>query len=187
MKTKSLIIVGILIIAFAAMVAPVMAVSTGSATVAGNTVDTIDITVTGDLTGFSLTPPTATSTDALTLAVSANTDGWHVDVKDPMTGKVAGSAGKMQEAVSIAGAYEAAGEVMDAALQLSAPTSGAGTSAGTITLGADDAHLLSGSAATSSYSQLLTLTQTVSYTTDPVLTTENHVYKIVVAFTGTTT
>jgi len=184
MKTKLWVIMGILIIAGAAMVMPVMAVDSGSTQITGNAVPTIDITVTGSLAGWQLTPPSSTNNGA-TLTVNTNVaSGWHVKVADSMTGKATGSDGKMQEAVSAGGAYVASGAVLQSPLTVSAPGDTASTSDGTKTLTASPTAIIDGTAATSTYSQSLLFTQPVSYTLDPVLT-GGHVYQIVVAFTGT--
>ena len=187
MKTKSMILVGVLIIALAAMAAPVMAADSTTATVAGNAEATIDVSVEGTLTAWTLTPPSVTDSTSVDLVVKANTAGWHVAVVDAMGDGKQVAAGRMQEAVSAAGAYVADAGSMDAALVISAPggVNGAGAAVGDVTLsGAAANYIVNGASATSTYDGDLTFTQAVSYTGDPVLA-DNHVYKIVVTFVGT--
>jgi hypothetical protein len=190
MKTKILVIVGILIIALAAMVAPVMALDSGSATIDGNPARIIAVTVTGDITGWNLATigeNTAPSTAKLT--VSSNSPGWLVKVSDAMTGKPAGTVGKMVNATSVGAYIPTPLTYLNQALVLSStsPTGITGATDVTLVGGAGAVIETGASDATGAGTFTdtpITMKQTIGYT-DVVLPSTN-IYKIVVTFTGTT-
>jgi hypothetical protein len=105
MKAKVLVMIGILIIAFAAVVTPVMAAST--TTITGNPTAVIAVSVTGGTVNLALNPQISPATDSSqTLTVSANAVGWTVAAKDGLDGsKPVGTLGFMVEAASSGGAY----------------------------------------------------------------------------------
>jgi hypothetical protein len=191
MKTKVLILVGILIIAFAAVVAPAMAAGTGIATITGNPAKTISLTVNGGTIGLNLDPtapqPITDSTTA-TLDVSSNSPGWTVSVKDALDGSKP-SAGKMVNYTTASSTYGtlALGSALNvgSASYVSAPNGFVGTSHDltgsdqAIETGASDT-----TAANSFTATALTFKQTVVIT-DPVLPS-GQVYRIIVTFTGST-
>ncbi len=190
MKTRLLVIVGILIIAFAAMIAPVMAAS--SATITGNPEKAIAIDVQGTIADWVLTPG-ATETDAtsVTLAVSSNSPGWVVSVKDALDvdGVPAAkpNAGFMVDYLTTGGGTWGTTKLGTALTVNSANAPAHVTGASHVLTGADQAIEtgISETGGTGVFAaHAITLSQPVAYT-DTILGT-NHVYRIIVTFTGTT-
>jgi len=98
MKTKSLVLFGVLIIALAAMAVPVMAADSGSATtaVSGTISKSVTITSLGGTTSIDLSAGTGSPTAAATFDASENCAGYITAVDDYATyGKPATSAGFM--------------------------------------------------------------------------------------------
>ena len=187
MKTNKLVLIGILIIAFAAMIAPVMADTT---TITGNPQKAISITVHNGISNWVLIPSTDNAdTSSVTLDVTSNEPAWSVSVKDALDGaKPAGSEGKMVDYLTTGpGPYGtlALGSAMKVQGDTTQPTKFTGTEK---TLSGSDQAIDAGLDTTASAGQFLgtplKFTQTVS-ATDPVLLT-NHVYRIVITFTGAT-
>ncbi|MGA2122303.1 MAG: hypothetical protein ABSG49_09720 [Methanoregula sp.] len=193
MKTKVLILVGILVIAFAAVVAPVMAATTGSATITGNPPMKMDLTLHGSITGWSLDPTASqplTNSASVTMDVKSNDRSWDVSAKDALDNDgvpaAKTNAGFMLE-------YDPAGTgtwktiALGNALHVGATTSGHLTGA-EVTLSGSDQTIANGDGAAGGagtfMGQPLTIKQTVAYS-DPVLT-GSEVYRIIVTLTGTT-
>jgi hypothetical protein len=184
MKTKSLVLIGILIIAFAAIVIPVMAADT--TTITGNPDSVISISVTGGTVDLSSglspqLPPAEDSTQTLT--VSANGIGWTVAVSDALdNSKPAGSKGFMVEALSSAGAY-----VTPSPKNLTAVmnvTGGSMTGATGATVKLDGGGVIeTGTAAVDGTTGSITFQQIANYV-DQVLT-GTETYRTVVTFTAT--
>ena len=186
MKTKVLILIGILIIAFATVVAPVMAANTGTATITGNPPKTLSLTVNGGISNWNLDPTTSPKVDStsVNLTVSSNSPGWLVSVKDALDGsKPAGSAGKMVD--YNVGSY---GTLALGSNLTVGSASVAGFTGSTVTLHGSDQAIETGAidatAAGTFTNTALTFTQPVAIT-DAVLGS-GHVYRIIVTFTGTT-
>ncbi|MFA4850489.1 MAG: hypothetical protein WC626_12245 [Methanoregula sp.] len=111
MKIKSLTIVGILIIAFAAMAAPVMAASTGSdySVITGNPTLYVSIALAGGTHEITLTPGTTTPYAGATLTVS-NNGPCVISALDTMTdehagAKTADTGGYMVNYSTVSGTY----------------------------------------------------------------------------------
>ena len=180
MKAKLWVIIGVLIIASIAMVAPVAAVNTGTTIIAGNPPATVDIALSGDIANMPLTPGTTNTDPSVTLTVSANVP-FYVKVRDDMSSaKPAGSAGKMVDYETGPTTYGTA--KLGAAMGLTGTTLDTTSKTDLAALTAVDQTLETGSAAVSSQGLGLTFSQVVAYT-DARLGA-GHVYRIVVLFTG---
>ena len=95
MKTKSLILIAVLIIAFAAMAAPVMAADASDVTVvSGNPTASVALTVSSATAAITLTPGTTVPYTALELTATSNGPAT-IKVYDTMTGSKA-TAGYME-------------------------------------------------------------------------------------------
>jgi hypothetical protein len=188
MKIRLLMIIGLLVIAGALTVAPVMAGSTGSTTVSANPAASIDITVGGDMSYWPLVVGTNTNSSVVTLTVSANTVPWHVNVKDDMAGKPSGTGGFMVAYNSTNGYWNSAAPVLGYPSNPLEMTGGSGTGATAATifgLTGNDQALETGNAVVNAQSYgNPTFTQVVTYN-DRVLTGTGDWYRIVVDFTGT--
>ncbi len=172
MKTKLLVIIGLLIIVSAAMVAPVAAL--------------IEITVTGDISDWALTPGTEnTNATVIDLTVTSDTTGWTVSVKDALDDlKPAGSVGKMAAYNTTAPEYVSGGDVLETAMHVEGATTSNVT--GTeITLSGSDQTIETGLDEADAEAMDITIRQTVTKY-DPRLLTANHKYRIVITFTGAT-
>ena len=182
MKINVLVVVCLMVVMSAAMVAPVMAIDTGTSTITGNPGAVIDIVVTGSITGWALTAGTTnTKADTVTLGVSSNYIGWVVAVKDASDGsKPLSWAGRMVEWDG--SAYVASPKVLGANMTVTGATV-TGSSGSSAILGSVDQIIETGTAIVTSLEIPLTFAQAVAYT-DPHLTTLNHVYRIVITFTG---
>jgi hypothetical protein len=186
MKTKVFILIGILIIAFAAVVAPVMAGTSGTTTITGNPAKTISITVNGPAISLNLDPTASPAVDSTheTLDVSSNTPSWTVKVKDALDdGKP--SAGKMVDYLTTGpGPYGTL--ALGTAINVGSASVTPGFTGSTKTLSGADQTIELGDAdfnAANTFSATpLTFTQPVVIT-DSVLGA-NHVYRIIVTFTA---
>jgi hypothetical protein len=192
MKTKIMVLVGILIIAFAAVVAPVMAATTGSATITGNPPMKMDLTIAGTITGWILDPTASqplTDSTHVTMTVSSNDRSWVVSAHDALdTTKPAGTVGKMAEWTGSAYLTGASAAFLGSAMQVGATTVNPGFTGATVTLTGAGQAIATGdgskSAAGVFTTKPITIKQDVTYA-DPVLT-GGDVYQIIVTFTGTT-
>lgn len=189
MKTKALVLIGILIIAFAAMVAPVMAAESGTTTITGNPAKTMAVTVTGGISNWVLDPTTSPKVDSssVTLSVSSNSPGWVVSVKDGMEGsKTAGSEGKMAEYITGTSSYSTL--VLGTAMEVISASHAGFTGQDVATLSGTDQAIESGA---SDYTAANTFSNTALTFKQPVAITDSvlpsgHVYRIMITFTGTT-
>lgn len=120
MKTKTLVLIGILIIAFAAMVAPVLAAADTTA-LTGNPASYVTISLNEASIPLTLSPQTVATDNSLTATVSANT-AFTISVSDssglvsegymsPYTKEVAGPP-------VVPGSYVVAGVPLTNTLQL---------------------------------------------------------------------
>jgi hypothetical protein len=182
MKTKLLIIAGLLVIAFAAMIAPVMAGST--ATITGNVAKTITVNVNGTITDWPLTSGiTNTNSTSVTLDVSSNSPGWVVSIKDALDGGKP-SAGHLVDYTGSTYGTVALGS----ALGISSASVTGLTGGSVAALSGSDSTIETGASdytgAGTFTATPLTFSQLVAIT-DPVLES-GHTYRIIVTFTGTT-
>lgn len=179
MKTRSLVLIGVLVIALAAMAMPVMAATTASATITGNPTATTEITLSANSLPLTLTPGSTASDNSITMtSTSNNANGFTVSVKDAMdNGKESSHAGHMM--AFNAGSYTEATYL--AANMTAATSSGAdATDAGTITLKGPNAQTIQSTTAPKQVlNKAITFSQAVAYT-DARLTTGS--YQIVVQF-----
>ncbi len=184
MKINVLVVVCLMVVMSAAMVAPVMAIDTGTSTITGNPGAVIDIVVTGSITGWALTAGTTnTKADTVTLGVSSNYIGWVVAVKDASDGsKPLSWAGRMVEWDGSAYVTPTPNVLGSNMTVMGADVTGAGKS--TATLSKTDTTIETGTAADIFSSIPITIGQPVAYT--DVHLTSPHVYRIIVTFTGTT-
>ena len=184
MKTKLLLILGVLVIVVVAMVGPVTAANTGSTTITGNPGATIAIVVTGSITDWPLVLNSNVDSTNVTLDVLSNKPGWTVKVSDELDGgKLPASVGKMANWTTVTwgdSGYLAtalnvgAASVTSHATGASVNLNGGGQ---TIETGNSDA-----SGAGTFNGIHITNTQQI-LSSDPVLTAPN-VYRIIVTFTG---
>jgi hypothetical protein len=146
----------------------------------------IDITVNGSISNWALNPGTEnTNADMISINVTTTgiTSSWNVYVKDANdNSKPPSWSGRMVE-------YDGTNYVTDSPHVLGTnvsviDTGGSGYSGGTATLGPIDQPILTGNNNVSEELIPITIDQITSYT-DPHLTTANHVYRIIVTFTGT--
>jgi hypothetical protein len=176
MKTKVLILVGILIIAFAGIVAPVSAATTGPVAVTGTVPEYISISAAPATINLDLQPNAVASSSALVLTVSRN-NPYVVTVADN-TGRSGALAGDLANMQSYSGSAYTATPKLANPLHLS------GTTTGT-----NSVHALSfpittaqtfydGSAAVHNQDLATSITQQVTYT-DPASST----YKMELIFT----
>jgi len=184
-KTKVLVLVGILIIAFAAVVAPVMAADTGTATLTGNPPKTLSLTVNGGITDWNLDPTVVqpiTDATSVNLTVSSNSPGWVVSVKDAQDGSKP-TPGRMVD--YNAGSY---GTLALGSNLTVGGASGTGYDGTEKTLSVSDQAIVTGAsdatAAGTFSNTVLTFKQYVVIS-DSVLIS-GHAYRIIVTFTGTT-
>ncbi|MGD0535177.1 MAG: hypothetical protein ABR999_07005 [Methanoregula sp.] len=190
MQKNVLILAGILIIAFAAVVAPVMAATAGNATISGNPPLSMNLTVTGTITGWSLDPSVSqplTNATAVTMTVRSNDRSWVVSAKDGMdNSKTSGTAGKMADWNGTA--YNTTSSISLGSAMLVGATTATGFTGATVTLTGSDQAIATGTGATAAAGTFnalpLTFQQSVTYA-DPSLISPD-VYRIIVTFTGST-
>jgi hypothetical protein len=175
MKTKVLVLIGVLIIAFAFMTVPVMA---ADASITGNPTAVIAVTVPVASQDIVLTLEPGQATTYLpadpSITVSSNWVGWTVTATDNSTA----IKGHMSQYHS--GGYEFSKYLQNAMSIATADISGK-TTGSTSDLSGSSNTIATGLAAVDGQSVPFTIAQTVQYT-DPVLTVG--VYKILVVFTG---
>jgi hypothetical protein len=190
MKTKALILLGILIIAFASVVAPVIAAST--TTITGNPTSVIAVSVTGGTVNLPLNPQsTQPITDSSqTLTVSANAIGWTVAVedkldKDPTNASSASKPNKgyMSQHNTTTGYATVSPLKLFALMNVTGETMTTGTTPATARLDASGV-IETGTAVASGSTGLISFKQISNYV-DQVLTGTGNDYQIIVTFTGT--
>ena len=188
MQKNVLILAGILIIAFAAMAAPVMAAQ--SATITANPAKTITVTVNGGITNWVLAQGLNTDATSVTLDVASNSPNWVDSVKDaldpdsvPAAKPDAGQMVDYNTATSVYGTLK-----LGSSLVIGGATSATQYTGATVTLTGSDQAIVTGANASTAAGTFtgtpVTIKQTVAIT-DSVLPT-NHVYRIIVTMTGTT-
>jgi hypothetical protein len=184
MKINLLVVISLMVIISAAMVAPVMAATTGNSTITGNPGAAIDITVTGNISDWALVVGSNTNSAAVDLNVSSNTATWFVAVKDASDGsKPPSYAGRMVEWDGVS-AYVASPAILGANMTVAGATV-AGSSGSSATLSSADQVIETGTAAVSLQYMDITIGQVVAYT--DLTLPDPHVYRIIVTFTGSVT
>ncbi|MGB8219998.1 MAG: hypothetical protein WCE46_06395 [Methanoregula sp.] len=193
MKTKLLIIAGLLVIAFAVMITPVMAGNT--ATVTANPSKVISVTVNGGITNWALDPTNSPKIDAsdVTLTVSSNDPGWTVAVKDALDQDTGSNskpnAGYLVDYNTNTNLWGTTHLGSPLKVESASVTGITGNPGSPVILSNTDQTIETGasdSTGTGTFTTTpLTFTQPVAYT-DQVLGS-NHVYRIIVTFTGTAT
>jgi hypothetical protein len=186
-KTKLLILIGILIIACAAIIAPVMA-AVPTATIYGNPVAIMNVTVpiASQSIALALSPGNTTTYTPTnpSFTVTSNYETWSVSATDSTPGKSA-KLGQMVAYNGTASTYDFT-KYLGTAMTLSTSTTSGIT--GKTDLLSTGTTIATGDGSTSAVSAALSvpfgITQTVSYT-DPVLPSGSN-YQIVVTFTGST-
>ena len=144
--------------------------------------DTIEISISGDIPQMVLTPGVTNQNTSVHLTVTSDNATWTVSVKDASDdAKPLSYAGRMVEWDG-ASAYVADPKVLGANMTVTGATV-PGSSGSSATLSSVDQVIETGTAEVTSLEIPLTFTQEVAYT-DPHLTALNHVYRIVVTFTG---
>lgn len=183
MKTKLLVIVGLLVIAFAATVAPVMGATSATTLISGNPNASLSIATSGNITNMPLSVGPNADAD-VNLIISANIP-FSIGARDLMDSlKPAGSEGKMSEVVLATGNYVTnSPKILGTAMDIDVSTT-ASIIAADITLTASDQpiYTYTGSSGFSGQALPLNFKQTVLFT-DPRLTTADHAYRIPVQFT----
>ena len=143
---------------------------------------TIDISVSGDIPYMVMTPGITSQNTSVHLTVTSDTATWTVVVKDASDdAKPPSYAGRMVEWDGTS-AYVASPKVLGANMTVEGATV-SGTTGSSAMLSSVDQKIESGTAKVTSLDIPLTFAQEVAYT-DPHLTASNHVYRIVVTFTG---
>jgi len=143
---------------------------------------TIDISVSGDIPDMVLTPGSTSQNTSVHLNVTSDTATWTVSVKDASDdSKPQEYAGRMVEWDGTS-AYVANPAVLGANMTVTGVTV-PGSSGSSATLSSEDQVIETGSEIVTSLEIPLTFAQAVAYT-DPHLTVPDHVYRIVVTFTG---
>jgi hypothetical protein len=181
MKTKMLLIIGVLIIAFAAVVAPVMAAT--NTTITGNPAKTISVTVNGGPISLVLNAgSTASDSTTESLTVASNSPGWTVSVKDALDGSKP-SAGQMVDYSG--GSYGTLALASHMSVGSASQTGFTGT---TVVLSGTDQAIETGAGG---YTAANTFTNTALTFSQPVAITDSvlpgsDVYRIIVTFTGNT-
>jgi len=148
---------------------------------------TIDLSVSGNIPHMVLTPGITSQNTSVHLTVTSNTATWTVSVKDASDdSKPPSYAGRMVEWDG-ASAYVANPAVLGANLTVTGASVPLKTTGGVErTLSGSDQTIETGLDVVTSLEIPLTFAQEVAYT-DPHLTALNHVYRIVVTFTGAAT
>ena len=188
MKTKLWFFVGLMLIAFAATVAPVMGAD-ATAIISGNMASQVSISTVGEITNWALVAGATPNlnTDAQ-LSISAN-GPFVIYAKDPMTApKIAGTAGRMAETV-ITGTYvepAAGGKSLATPLALDSTTTNfiIGTSLVGLTAAPQTIYASDGSHGYSNQVLPLTFKQMVGLT-EPRVSDVLNAYRIPVEFTIT--
>jgi hypothetical protein len=146
---------------------------------------TINLAVSGDIPHMVLTPGSPNQNTSVHLTVTSDTAPWTVSVKDASNDlKPPSYAGRMVEWNGTSSAYVADPAVLGANMTVTGATL-PGSSGSSATLSSAEQIIETGTALTS-LEIPLTFSQVVAYT-DPHLTVPNHVYRIVVTFTGAAT
>ncbi len=191
MKTKTLVLIGVLIIALAAMAMPVMA---ASATISGTLAPAISVSVTGgDAISLTLNPTAtpAISNNAALLSVTTNTPTWYVTATDDLTSDGTnakpGTAGYMAEADADSKWVTASTKYLNTEMSVTGPTIAAATAATTALTASGNHRIETGTAATGSTPQTgyITFTQPVTFA-DQIPTGTNK-YMMIVTISGTLT
>ncbi len=181
MKMK-LLIIGLLVIATALMVAPVMADSATNVT--GNPTSVISLSITGGVVTLTLNPQgTNPATDnSQTLTVSANGVGWTVAASDNLDyGKPSGTTGHMSESDQYQAYITSSPKTLTAVMNVTGQTM---TGANGATVKLDTGGVIeTGTTAVSGTTGHVQFSQIANYV-DTVLTNGEN-YKIIVTFTGT--
>jgi hypothetical protein len=145
---------------------------------------TIDISVSGNIPHMVLTPGSSNQNTSVHLNVTSDTATWTVSVKDASdNSKPPSYAGRMVEWNGTSSAYVATNPAVFGANMTVTGATVPGSSGSSATLSSVDQIIETGTAIVTSLEIPLTFAQTVTYT-DPHLTVPNHVYRIVVTFTG---
>jgi len=143
---------------------------------------TIDLSVSGNIPYMVMTPGITSQNTSVHITVTSDNATWTVTVKDASdNSKPAQWAGRMVEWDGTS-AYVTNPAVLGANMTVTGATV-AGSSGSSATLSSDNQIIESGTAEVTSLEIPLTFAQEVAYT-DPHLTAPNHVYRIVVTFTG---
>jgi hypothetical protein len=192
MKTKSLILAGVLIIAFAAMVTPVMADLSDTTVITGNPASTTALSITEATLSLGTAGVLAVGDNpgTLTMVVSNNAaDGYTVSVQDSMDDSKSGFAGQMLEYDTGTTHYiTASPKSIAAAMVVTVPDDAtfythnsktlAATAGSALITSASENHMVTDKSITT------TATQTVVLS-DPHLTDASRIYRIVPLFTIT--
>jgi hypothetical protein len=177
MKTRLLVIVGIMIIAFAAMVAPVMAGLTDTTAVYGNPTAYVSVTVSGPAALMTLAATGANSDTSMHLDAITNCPATITAVDAMSNGK--GSAGYMVNVTTAGNTYSA--DKLGAKMQISGADAGVFTATTADDLATTPHLLYTASGATATQELALSFDQTTSYS-DPRLPS-GYSYRIPVTFT----
>lgn len=144
---------------------------------------TIDLSVSGNIPYLVMTPGITSQNTSVHLTITSDNATWTVSVKDASDdAKPPSYAGRMVEWDGIS-AYVANPAVLGASMMVTGADA-TGSSGSSATLSSADQIIETGTAIVTSLEIPLTFEQAVAYT-DPHLTAPNHVYRIVVTFTGT--
>lgn len=185
MKINVLVVISIMVVMSAAMVAPVLAATTGTSTITGNPAAVIDISVSGSITGWALDVGDNTRATDVDLTVSSNYIGWVVAVKDAMNGpKIAGTEGRMANWSGSAYVDDPLATRLAAAMHVEGISVSDKTTGADVALTDADQPIETGLDVVDAQAMDITIGQNVAIT-DPRLPGSN-VYRIIVTFTGTT-
>lgn len=181
MKTKTLVLIGVLIVALAAMAMPVMAGTT--ATITGNIAGSMDVNV--DTVSVALGDISASGDHASsgeTIDITTNYIGWAVTAEDNMDdAKTAGSEGKLTQYTTATTTYGS--NVLTNALKVAGETTGDATAAAQFSLSGTGQTVYSGTVAGTFSNVPVTFTQTTVTATDKPLAS-GQTYRIIVTFAG---
>jgi hypothetical protein len=146
-------------------------------------VPVVSISISSNISSMVLAPGSINQNTLVHLNVTSDNATWTVSVKDASdNSKPSSYAGHMVEWDANTSAYVANPAVLGANMTVTGAnvTGSIGSSA---RLSSADQIIETGSAAVTSLDVPLTFSQEVTYT-DPHLTVSNHVYRIVITFTG---
>ena len=162
----------------------VAADTSGTSSVTGNPTAYIAITVVGDISDWELTPDsTNLNATGANLTVTANIIGWTVHVKDALdNSKPAGSVGMMAEYNTTTPEYVSDGDVLVNNMTVEG-LDVTGTTGDLITLGPTDMQIEIGTDEANARPMDIKIRQTVTKY-DPRLLEADHVYRMIVTFTG---
>jgi hypothetical protein len=147
---------------------------------------TIDLIISGDIPHMELTPGSSNQNSSVHLNVTSTTPNWTVSVKDASDdSKPPSFAGRMVEWNGTSSAYVMNPAVLGANMTITGANA-TGSIGSTATLGAANQKIETGTANVTSLDIPITFAQEVTYN-DSHLTLPNHVYRIVVTFTGAVT